>query len=318
MVASKDPAQSKKLTVESQYRLYSTLVQLASKQVNVQTACPFCHEEPETIMHGLVTCFFAKQYWRRSILGFISGQAASFGEWLEEVFRVGSSEGIAEAGMLCWQLWKARNELVWQQQASSVERVVLSARTTLDHWISAQKESLLPSLGVLSPNEGSEHWTKSSVIMIKINFDGAIFENESRYGVGFVARGHDGHLIEAKMKSNAGCLTSAVVEAIRVKEALSWKKDHNWQQVVLEADSLVVVQAIRNPYTMASPFGLLIDDCRSLLFNLNHVSLVFVKRFANKVAHFLARASCSYPNRSIQETDISPELYTLLQSDLFE
>lgn len=48
-----------------------------------------------------------------------------------------------------------------------------------------------------------------------------------------------------------------------VKEALSWVKDKQWREVVIETDCLVVVQAIRSKVPMTSPFS------RNLVVELN-------------------------------------------------
>lgn len=42
---------------------------------------------------------------------------------------------------------------------------------------------------------------------------------------------------------------------------------------------------------MLSESGLCITECRELIFTLHNVSLCFIKRSANCVAHHLARAS---------------------------
>lgn len=54
---------------------------------------------------------------------------------------------------------------------------------------------------------------------------------------------------------------------------------------MVETDCLDVIQAIHRT----------IEKCKKLLVELkdHEVSLVFVRRFVNETAHFLARESCS-------------------------
>ncbi|KAM6558557.1 hypothetical protein CsatA_027796 [Cannabis sativa] len=78
-----------------------------------------------------------------------------------------------------------------------------------------------------------------------------------------------------------------------MKEALSWIKRKGWEDVIVETDSLMVVQALNSSIHMTSYFGLLVEDCRLILTTLKNVLISFVYRSANKAAHCLARESCS-------------------------
>lgn len=72
-----------------------------------------------------------------------------------------------------------------------------------------------------------------------------------------------------------------MIETIAIKEDLSWVKGQRWKHVILESDSLVVIQAIRSKVPMVSLVGRIIEECRSLIQELNTLSLFFVKRSAN-------------------------------------
>ena len=91
-----------------------------------------------------------------------------------------------------------------------------------------------------------------------------------------------------------GSFTRAdVVEALGVREALSWIKDRGQMKVIIETDCLRVVQAMRSRDVDFSPFGLIIQDCTFILVTLRDVKVVFVKRSANSVDHTLVRAAVS-------------------------
>lgn len=70
-----------------------------------------------------------------------------------------------------------------------------------------------------------------------------------------------------------------------VHEALSWIKEKGRIRVIVESDCLTVIQSVRSNYTMVSYFGSIIEDCKTLLKELRSVSLLFIRRSANKVAH---------------------------------
>uniref|UniRef100_A0A803NZE5 RNase H type-1 domain-containing protein n=1 Tax=Cannabis sativa TaxID=3483 RepID=A0A803NZE5_CANSA len=135
-------------------------------------------------------------------------------------------------------------------------------------------------------------WRKPTSFQVKVNVDGAIFEAYQRFGFGCVARDSNGRLIEAISASRSGIVFPEIAEIIGMKEALSSVKDKGWENVIIESDALMVVQAIHSSVTMPSQFGLLVVDCRLILLSLRNISISFVYRSANKAAHCVARGSC--------------------------
>uniref|UniRef100_A0A803QFK7 RNase H type-1 domain-containing protein n=1 Tax=Cannabis sativa TaxID=3483 RepID=A0A803QFK7_CANSA len=147
---------------------------------------------------------------------------------------------------------------------------------------------------------------------IKVNVDGAIFAEEHKYGFGCVACGANGRLIEAISSSQLGIVGPEIAEVIGVKETLSWIKRKGWMEVEIETDALVVVQAVMGSIQMPSQFGFLVQDCRNLLSCINHVSLHFVKRSANRATYCVARASCYHSDRIFCEQDAPLELMSIV------
>uniref|UniRef100_A0A803PRY9 RNase H type-1 domain-containing protein n=1 Tax=Cannabis sativa TaxID=3483 RepID=A0A803PRY9_CANSA len=161
----------------------------------------------------------------------------------------------------------------------------------------------------------SEHWTKPIENMIKVNVDGSIFEAENCFGFGFLARDSQGRLIEGISKSLPGRVSPEIAEIFGIKEALSWIKFNNWQEVTLETDCLVAVQAISSGVNMPSSFGLLVEECRQVLCDLVFTNIQFVRRSANKAAHFLACSACSLSDRVFYSNNCPSELLRIVLAD---
>ena len=53
-----------------------------------------------------------------------------------------------------------------------------------------------------------------------------------------------------------------MAEVLSIKEALSWAKDLQLDNFILETDALKAVHFIRNP-SVVSPVGVLVADCVS-------------------------------------------------------
>ncbi|KAM6569414.1 hypothetical protein CsatB_017399 [Cannabis sativa] len=281
----KIPPKVKNLVWRAARECLPTLQQLKIKRVNVHTLCPICHAEDETIVHALITCTRVKQVWDRIGIGtqVVAAAPENFLGWFTASFAAVDAEKKLLLSVLCWAIWNARNDVT--------------------------------SWSGLRADDGAEHWTVPSVNSIKVNVDAALFDGGNRYGCGLVARDHFGMLIEGKMALFSGSVTPKVAEAIGIREALSWIKRHNWQQVTLETDCLTVVQAIRSEVNMISMFGQIIQECKSLLFELKTISVLFVKRSANVVAHNCARASIFFPGCIFDLESVPIDLLPSLVAD---
>ncbi|KAM6553480.1 hypothetical protein CsatB_014242 [Cannabis sativa] len=292
-----------------------TCLELASRNVDLSSLCPVCHNAGETASHVLLNCSFAFSCWERCGFTIQSDTSSTIGYWLESTFALYGDDIACRAIMICWALWKSRNKLVWEKKTSAPTQVIHSAWTTLDHWRTAQDKTSLLSLSLLQHDNNIERWTKPDSDTVKLNVDGALFERESAYGFGIVARDSTGHIVDLRATYQGGNYPAEVVEALGIKEALSWLKDKGWNKVDMETDSMVTVQAIFSNQIMSSTFGLVIRDCKSLLSALNNVSIRFVRRSANRVAHFVARRSRFFSDRSIHRIDFLDELLALMYDE---
>ncbi|XP_060959373.1 uncharacterized protein LOC133030597 [Cannabis sativa] len=293
-----------------------TRVQLNTRHVNVDNMCPFCHQAPETICHVLLNCAFSRACWNVSSVVLGAVPVHDFGDWFFNITSCNTTEVVREVAMVGWKIWAVRNDLVWNEKTCSAIEVVRSARVVLDQWKNAQSQKM-GALLIDDINNVSERWRKPLLNMVKINVDGAIFQEENKFGFGLVVRDHSCRLIEAVSGSRFGAVHPGVAEVIGVKEALSWIKRKQWSNVVVETDALVVVQAIKGSVNMPSQFGMLVRDCRDLMATLNNVSLCFVKRSANKAAHCVARGSCSLPDCTFSEHDAPFVLNSIVSAESY-
>ncbi|KAM6544052.1 hypothetical protein CsatB_008499 [Cannabis sativa] len=290
-----------------------TKVQLSTKKINVDLYCPFCNNAVETISHVLLECRFASSCWTVSIVpaGVVSH---GFNNWLSDLVSHQSAAVVKEAACVSWKIWAVRNELLWNKKSCSAIDVVRSARIVLDQYCTAQSQKT-GALLIHDINNVDERWKKPIANMVKINVDGAIFQEQNKFGYGCVARDSNGSLLEAIFESRLGVVKPEIAETIGIKEALSWIERKQWPNVVIETDALVVVQAIHSSILMPSQFGLLVDDCRVLLSSLNNVSLKFVKRSANRAAHCLARESCFSSDCVFNQHNVSADFKSIVMAE---
>ena len=118
-----------------------TLDQLKRRGMTFTNRCFMCEEEEETIDHLLIHCKIAKMLWDLllSIVGIswvfsntvlhtlIAWQGAVVGKKRKKIW-------LAAPLCLFWNLWRARNRLVFENEAPSVQRIKANFVTNLWSW----------------------------------------------------------------------------------------------------------------------------------------------------------------------------------------
>ncbi|KAM7516245.1 hypothetical protein LguiA_005828 [Lonicera macranthoides] len=114
----------------------------------------------------------------------------------------------------------------------------------------------------------------------------SMFASQKSTGFGGVLRDSCGTFIAAVQGIREGLASPLVAEAIGVREILSWLKQRGETCVIFECDSQLVVQAIANGREDVSMAGLIFQDCRALLQDLDQCFIQFVPKSANSASHF--------------------------------
>ncbi|XP_060960744.1 uncharacterized protein LOC133031285 [Cannabis sativa] len=196
---------------------------------------------------------------------------------------------VIEAAMTFWSIWTHRNDLIWNSKQPVSRDVVTLAKLNYIDWFNAQQHNV-----TTAPVDGLN----------------------GRYGVGFDARTAAGLVLEARVISKSGYLQPHVVEAIGIKEALSWSEANGWPKVVIESDCLRVINDLQKFKHMVSPHGHILYDCKNLIADFVDVSFNFVKRTANKVAHALTRSFFCEADRTFSGDTLPSVIASLVLDNL--
>ena len=144
--------------------------------------------------------------------------------------------------------------------------------------------------------------------------DGAIFPKENKSGIG--VRDGDGEVIASCSKLLHQAYSSREVEAMAAVTALSLASDIGVQQAILEGDSLEVFKAQTEDSAPLAPFGLFIDEVKSLSSQFVKLLYSHIFREGNSLAHGLARHAIGIPDFLVWMEDVPPHLYSVVQADL--
>ncbi|XP_074355726.1 uncharacterized protein LOC141695374 [Apium graveolens] len=268
-----------------------TAVALARKHVEVSTVCSWCQRAAEDDMHILFQCCFARDLWDKVGLAELVTVSPSDTVMtiLKRVFQNGGHQRNGLVGMLCWNLWYRRNNWVWNRINTSSFGVKSRTVNMLAEWNRAREDMQKQTARTQASNR---IWSKPPEGWVKINVDAACMLRTGQMGVGCVIRDECGRFMRARSQVVQGCLQPREVEAIGLREALSWTKNWRRSKCIFECDAKALVEAV-NGEGGQSYFHTIVDDCKDIIKHFDEVLVTFVPRSANMVAHLLAKATYS-------------------------
>ncbi|XP_019179038.1 PREDICTED: uncharacterized protein LOC109174248 [Ipomoea nil] len=256
---------------------------LRRKRVWIGGGCPMCNHEAETAQHLFCECVFASTVWEA--VDVLQGrQLLSFMD-----HTIGNSPTLTAVKLAAvfWTIWKCRNDVVWNAKVVSTLEAINRARQSQVIWASAYSKA--PRATRVAENAGV--WVPPADGTLKCNIDAAIFAEGASFGA--VIRDHTGGFVAAKSGWLGGVNDPFLAEVIAAKEALTWLKDQDRANYVLESDCLNFCNAFNSSNVDFSYVGLIIKQCLSIANDMGTVKVVHIKRTVNRVAHELARATVS-------------------------
>lgn len=135
-------------------------------------------------------------------------------------------------------------------------------------------------------------WKAPEVNKLKVNVDASVVPGSNSYSVGMILRDHMGGFRKARNLRCEGEVSVFEAEARGVLEAIRWVMELGVADVVVENDSMLTVQAIRKGAEILHEVGHLLQESRSLIQARSDISVSFIRKQANIVAHMLARVPC--------------------------
>ena len=150
---------------------------------------------------------------------------------------------------------------------------------------------------------------------LEINVDAASFNEASTHSFAGIARDHEWAFVEGFSVCRTGVVSPELGEVMGVWEALSWIKRRKWVQIVIETNSLLVVQALRSSLSIDSYFGWIIDEGKVLWKDLIFVLIIFVKHYANGTAHALTKTSSIVTESILLKENISSNVLDVMLKD---
>lgn len=290
---------------------------LRGKGVNTTILCPLCGIDVEHLRHICLECNYAKGCWNELGMGFDTSQILSCSDWLLQTLATESVGKLAQIATILWGIWSARNMRVWQDKIVTTQLAMQWSVMQVKQWRDSQQSKILRNKAGVQVSENEVvKWHPPTEGRMKINVDAHVITGLSWFSVGLIIRDHEGRFIRARTRKVAGKVSVVEAEARGLLEALRWANSLGFHGVDVESDSKNSVHAINNTVENYLEVGAIFQECRSLLSDRRDISISFVKKQANKVAHILARVPCDVdcfsdfitPPQSVLELLVSESL----------
>ena len=201
-----------------------------------------------------------------------------------EILEAGSPQDLEILFATAWSIWLNRNKVVHESGGSSPSQIWNMARRTHEDYCDAIASHFLKQQ---PPDVG---WMAPPPEFYKINVDGATAGERNLSCAGVVIRDCKGLVIAASNKVLSEAFAAEVTEALAVEEGVHLAKELELPQVIIESDSIVVVEAISSG-NCNGVLGSFVQGSLELLRSFKSWKVKHLKRVYNIAAHDLAQAA---------------------------
>lgn len=137
-----------------------TKVQLQQKLVQIDGTCDVCRLGTESTMHIFFQCLFVAECWRILMPNMSTDPSREFMNWVDECLLKESADKRAMMVMLCWTIWRSRNDVVWNHKYSKPERIVAVTTYYLSQWKITQTKFFTVPLQPVQQGDEALKWVK--------------------------------------------------------------------------------------------------------------------------------------------------------------
>ncbi|XP_042983225.1 uncharacterized protein LOC122312634 [Carya illinoinensis] len=262
-----------------------TCLNLYKRKMVDSPLCPVCHRVPESVTHAIWSCSAAQDVWSMSTkrIQKLNVEDGPFVEVLKPLLENLSSHELTEVAVTARAIWNKRNQWLFEQSFHSPFQVV----------------------NILE-------WTAPPSSFYKANWDVAVDKGKSRIGVGVIVRDSSGMVMASMCSSMLLDPDPLLGEAVAALKASTLCSNIGLDQVMLEGDSLAVVQAVQSREECWSPTGLVIRDIKLVLSRICTWSIHHISRRLNVVAHVLAKFALTCSGEHTFMEDYPPCIRNLL------
>jgi ribonuclease HI len=205
---------------------------------------------------------------------------------------------VANITALIYNIWRARNLLIFEAKHVPADCVIQQAMESSLQFRTMRSSTHQPgNTSAVCPRGNNINWTPPTNGALKLNVD-AHPCGDGRWGLGIVLRTEEGKCVGAATAVVRGSSEILEGEASGLAAAIDFAKAFDDKQIVIEMDSLTIVEAVKKKEYGRSYWGRLVRNCGSLINTNPKLSIRWTKRTGNQAAHTLANWAGSEPNKA--------------------
>ncbi|RID74754.1 hypothetical protein BRARA_B01840, partial [Brassica rapa] len=222
--------------------------------------------------------------------GELTSDAETLRDWLSTNVSIGflPPTGVTASPLttwLLWNLWTARNKLIFENQCFQVADVISKAVTDAKEWEGANAKASKKK-GSIAPVSKRLPSAPSCWI------DGAWQEASKSGGMGWIIKTVAGDVLCRGSSNRSHVCTVLMAEALALREALKKAQELNLQSLQVFSDSQVLVSTLDAGVDLNEIAGVL-QDVKNLATLFCPLSFVFISRVEKSQADTLAKSSLS-------------------------
>jgi ribonuclease HI len=216
---------------------------------------------------------------------------------------------------ITYSMWLARNKKVFQNHDIPANETVETALRALQEYNQNKSLDQITSTAI-HPSVACDNtsWSPPPKAYLKLNVD-AHLSSDGHLGLGLVLRDEDGRIVGASTKAQPGSGNMELSETLGLVEALRMIEMLKLRSVIIEMDAATIVRAIQAKSYPRNHWGQMAQQCARVIDEDETLSICWVSRTGNEMAHVLARWALSEPNRLWTE-NFPPCITQQVQKDL--
>ena len=277
------------------HNILPTKTKLFEKKISTSFSCPWCEEEPETCDHILWQCEFAQKVWSACSVSLPRGVdiRLSFLEVMECCLKGLKSPDVEIIFNTAWMLWRARNELMWEEKLSNVDdiccRGVTVAMEFLENGMGDGDKFPQPQVV-----RQSTRWSPPANGCYKVTIACHVQSGTPRRGVGILIRDQSGFVEVASGFVSQQYSEPLLFYSLAVFHALQLAYETGFRHALeIEVPCRELVNMLQNGAFCLAQVGVLLDDIGTWLPFFENVSFSFINSVCNKAAQALATEAAS-------------------------
>lgn len=279
--------------------------------------CIGCGLGDESWLHILRDCPYARDVWKE-----LQIDGASFNldglAWIKEeaTSKIEAKQLGLEKGVIflftIWAIWKSRNKMIFEGTRPPADVTATRAIAKAREFQSATAHAQWPIQSQRKPCP-CYNWSPPPQDFTKLNTNGSVVNGIA--AAGGLLRDPQGQWV-AGFSMNIGPSSIHDSELWGLRQGLFIALQLNLKKLIVESDSLEVIQAL-DPVMPPNPLSpALLFDCRGLMQKLTVVTLLHVPRESNLAADHLAKIGHQLPHGVTIHPSAPSSLLSILCNDI--